>query len=185
VLTPDNRLDQYWTTAGNWQVDDKGVVSLTPREGEKGWSRWNSYLWLKEVQDDFEVSFEYQVPKNGNSGFFFNVADRNNPVNTGLEVQIFDSASRGPDAKLNSHDSGGIIPGIPPKSNAAKPAGEWNQFHIKLLGDKLTVSLNGQVVNEVDLGTRRGLAFEAKKGFVGFQDNARPISLRNLQLKAL
>jgi hypothetical protein len=46
------------------------------------------------------------------------------PVKTGIEVQIYDSASKPATAKLNDHDSGGVIPGVPPTKNAAKPAGE-------------------------------------------------------------
>jgi hypothetical protein len=78
------------------------------------------------------------------------VGDKNSPVGTGIEVQIYASHGK-PDNKLSDHDSGGIIPGIRPKENAARPPGEWNHFHIINQSDKLTVKLNGQVVNEVDL----------------------------------
>jgi hypothetical protein len=183
-LLPGNELEKHWSTKGNWKIDDEGVVTLTPREGEKGWSRWDSYLWLSGEYDDFEMSFDYMVQKGGNSGFYFNVGDKNDPVAKGIEVQIYDSGSKGPDAKLTDHDSGGIIPGIPPAKNAAKPAGEWNHFDISVKGNQLTVKLNGTVVNEVDLSNNKALASRPSKGFIGFQDHALPISLRNLKIKA-
>ena len=35
-LLPGNSLDKLWATKGNWKIDQDGVVTLTPREGEKG-----------------------------------------------------------------------------------------------------------------------------------------------------
>ena len=67
---------------------------------------YDAYLWAKKQYKDFEADFEYKVAKNGNSGFYFHVGDVKSPVATGIEVQIYDSFSRGKDAKLNDHDSG-------------------------------------------------------------------------------
>src|SRR5436190_17408837 len=82
-------LTTHWTTAGNWSWKD-GVATLTPRPGEKGWTRWGSYLWSKKDYGDFEAEFDYQVQKDGNSGFYFRVGDVNDPVAKGIEVQISD-----------------------------------------------------------------------------------------------
>jgi hypothetical protein len=38
--------------------------------------------------------------------------------------------------------------GLTPKMNADKPVGEWNAFVIQMVGDRLTVDLNGQRVIE-------------------------------------
>lgn len=183
-LLPGNDLDKHWTTTGNWSINDDGVVTLVPREGEKGWARFDAYLWLKGEYDDFEIQFEYQLEPKGNSGFYFNVGDRSDPVKQGIEVQIYDSASKPADAKLTDHDSGGIIPQIPPTQNAAKPAGQWNKFHITVKGDTLTVVLNGETVNEVNLGNPK-LEGRPDKGSIGFQDHALPLKLRNIKIRKL
>src|SRR5262249_52925610 len=113
-------LTKYWTTTGNWKLDKDGVVALEPRKGESGWQRYDAYLWVKDKKyKDFEADFEYKVAKGGNSGFYFHVGDLKQPVNTGIEVQIYDSGGKKKDAKLTDHDSGGIIPGLPPKKNTA------------------------------------------------------------------
>jgi hypothetical protein len=176
-------LTTHWTTTGNWSWKD-GAATLTPREGEKGWTRWGSYLWSKKDYGDFEIEFDYQVQKNGNSGFYFRVGDVNDPVAKGIEVQIYDSASWGPEKKLNDHDSGGIIPGVPPTKRAAKPAGEWNHFHILSQKDKLTVKLNGEVVNEVNLAEGK-LATRPKVGKIGFQDHGLPLAVRNIKIREI
>jgi hypothetical protein len=184
-LLPGNSLEKHWVTKGSWTIDKEGVVTLTPREGEKGWSRWDAYLWLGDKQyKDFEFDFEYKVQKGGNSGFYFHVGDKNNPVVTGIEVQIYDSGSKGADAKLTDHDSGGIIPGVPPAKNTAKPAGDWNHFNIRCQDDKITVTLNGTVVNELALSHEK-IKSRPATGFIGFQDHALPLTLRKLRIREL
>src|SRR5262249_48071916 len=120
-LLEGGSLAKHWTTAGNWKLDKDGVVSLEPRPGEKGWQRYDPYLWSRGQYGDFEAEFDYKVAKAGNSGFFFNVGDLKDPVNKGLEVQIYDSFGKKKEAKLTDHDSGGIIPGFPPTKRAARP----------------------------------------------------------------
>lgn len=182
-LLEGNDLTKHWTTKGNWKLAD-GVVSLEPRPGESGWSRFDAYLWAKKQYKDFEVEFDYKVQKGGNSGFYLHVGDVKSPVATGIEVQIYDSGSKPKDAKLGDHDSGGIIPGIPPTKNAAKPAGEWNHFKITSLGNKLTVVLNGETVNEVPFDSP-SIKSRPPSGAIGFQDHALPISLRNIRIREL
>jgi hypothetical protein len=180
LLTSD--LAKDWTTTGNWKLDQDGVLSLTPRPGEKGWLRFDAYLWSHKQYRDFEAEFEYRVEKGGNSGFYFHVGNKNSPVADGVEVQIYDSVSKQPGTKLTDHDAGGIIPGIPPKKNAARPAGAWNRMKVTCVGNKVTVILNGEVVNEAALD-RPPLAGRPVTGYVGFQDHGLPLSLRNISVR--
>ncbi|MBW3543661.1 MAG: DUF1080 domain-containing protein [Planctomycetes bacterium] len=183
-LLQGDSFEPHWTTKGNWKLDEEGVATLTPRPGEKGWDRFDAYLWSEKQNDDFEIQFEYKVAERGNSGFYFNVADKANPVQKGIEVQIFDApAEEG--KKLTDHDSGGVIPGIPPTASTAKPAGEWNQFHITVAGDKLTVRLNGETVNKVNLKEQPRLKDRPEKGYIGFQDHSLPLALRNIRIRDL
>lgn len=182
-LLEGDQLTENWTTTGNWSIDE-GVAQLKPRPGESGWTRWDAYLWSKEQYGDFEIKFDYMLEERGNSGFYFRVADKDDPVAQGIEVQIYDSYSKSGDAKLTDHTSGGVIPGVPPQKNAAKPAGEWNQFHIISKDNQLTVKLNGQVVNELPLD-KGPLAERPQTGYIGFQDHGLPLRLRNIQIRPL
>ena len=80
-------LKKHWETAGNWKLGKDGVVTLSPRKGEKGWARFDAYLWLKGEYRDFEVEFDYKVEKRGNSGFYFHVGDRLSPVKKSIGFQ--------------------------------------------------------------------------------------------------
>lgn len=185
LLGPGISLDKNWTTKGNWIFDPKdGVVALEPRKGESGWTRYDMYLWAKQSYADFEIEFEYKVAKSGNSGFYFHVGDVKEPVKTGIEVQIYDSGNKKAGAKLTDHDSGGVIPGVAPKKNTAKPADEWNRFQITSKGKTLTIALNGETVNEVDL-SKGALASRPATGAIGFQDHGMPLWLRNIKIREI
>jgi hypothetical protein len=159
-------------------------VRLQPRPGEAGWKRFNAYLWSTRKYKDFEIRFEYQVQPSGNSGFYFHVGDKSDPVQHGIEVQLFDSYARRRGDALTDHDSGGVIPGIPPTRNAAKPAGEWNRCQIIVREDKLRVILNRQLVNEVDLN-HPNIKGRPSTGYIGFQDHGLPLALRNVRVMEL
>jgi len=185
LLSPKLKsLDEHWTTTGNWTLIN-GVATLTPREGEKGWSRFSAYLWSKKKYTNFEIEFEYKLEKKGNSGFYFRVGEVNDPVKQGIEVQIYDSTNKNPEAKLSDHDAGGIIPGLKPLRHAAKPAGKWNRMRVIHRDDKIIVMLNDVKVNAHDLAGGGQLATRPKTGPIGFQDHALPISLRNIRIKEL
>jgi hypothetical protein len=181
-LLAGNDLTKNWTTTGNWKIDSDGVVTLEPRKGETGWQRFDAYLWSKKEYRDFEAEFEYKVAKGGNSGFYIHVGDVKNPVNKGIEVQIYDSY--GNKGKLSDHDSGGIIPGIPPTKNTSKPTGEWNHMRVTVKSGKVTVALNGEVVNDIGLDYKT-IKDRPPTGFVGFQDHGLPLWLRNIKIREL
>lgn len=174
-----------WITEGNWIPQDDGSVLIQPRENEIGWGRFGSYLWTKRKYKDFELKVECAYPENGNSGIYFRVDDRNNPVYSGIEAQVFDSSKhKGP---LNDHTLGGIIPaGIVPSKNMAKPPGQWNQMVIRCVGDRLQVKVNGKEVINTNLQDS-SLKDRKRDGYIGLQDHGVPHSIRfrNIRIKEI
>ena len=177
-------LRKHFETTGNWTLTKEGVAHLQPRPGEAGWKRFDAYLWLKESYKDFECEFEYKHDKRGNSGFYFNVGDRKNPVRTGIEVQLIDSA--GKKGKLSAHGcSGGILPNsVAPEANAAKPAGEWNHVRVTSVDGAVTVTVNGVLVSQGALNHPK-LASKPKQGAISFQDHGLPFWLRKIRVRRL
>ncbi len=178
-----------YQTEGNWLPQDDGSLYLEPRDGEEGWKRYGSYLWTKEDYTDFVCELEYKTAKDGNSGFYFRVADVADPVTTGVEVQILDCYEKG---KIGWHDLGGIIKlqkikDPAPLANASKKPGEWHQMRVTLKDSKLTVEINGTVVQDAyDLSKNKpqgpGLAATGK---IGIQDHGLPFWVRNVRIKRL
>jgi Domain of Unknown Function (DUF1080) len=89
---------------------------------------------------DFEMIVDWRITKGGDSGIYL----RGTP-----QVQIWDPARTDVGAEVGS---GGLYnnrkhPSAPPV-RADNPVGEWNTFRITMIGDKVTVFLNGVTVAE-------------------------------------
>lgn len=80
---------------------------------------------------DFELYVDWKIGPKGDSGIYL----RGSP-----QVQIWDDPI-GSGAFYNNKKH----PREPSK-RADKPVGEWNTFHIKMVGERVTVTLNGEVV---------------------------------------
>ena len=176
-------LTEHFTIAGNWTLAD-GVATLTPSEGQRGWQRYGHYLWLEGDYAEFEAEFDYRLQKRGNSGFYFHVGDRAQPVRTGVEVQLYATPPEKPQKRLTDHDSGGIIPGGPPRENASQQPGSWNRMHVRVEDGEIHVTLNGRLVHVMALD-HRAIADRPATGAIGFQDHSLPLELRRLRVRKL
>lgn len=83
---------------------------------------------------DFELFVDWKIEPGGDSGIYL----RGSP-----QVQIWDSAQwpEGSGGLYNNQQN----PNKPLK-RADNPVGSWNTFYIKMVGDKVTVYLNGELV---------------------------------------
>ena len=175
-------LPEGWSSTGNWNQGEDGVISLVPREGETGWKCYDAYLWKDGEYENFEATFEYKHEAKGNSGFYFRIGDKADPVKEGIEVQILDSY--GKKEPLGPHDCAGVIKTIGASANACKPAGEWNQMKVTVKDGQLTVVFNGQQVVDIDLSTS-AVKDRPAKGMIAFQDHGQKFWLRNVVIKEL
>ncbi len=156
----------------------------------------NAYVVVyEEPVKDFVLDFEYKLSKGCNSGVFFRVGDRQNPVMTGLEVALDDTTSTG------FHDPGAFYDLVKPATNAQKPAGEWNRMTLHAEGPVVTVTINGVEVNRIDQSAfaKPGLRPDGsnhkfrnvaiadlnQQGYFGFQDHGQDCWYRNIRLKVL
>lgn len=173
-----------WQTTGNWIPRKDGVLLIQPRPGEKGWQRYSAYLWSKKKYGDFILDLEYSYPPRGNSGVFFRVGDLENPVNTGIEVQVLDSS--GHTGEMTAHDHGGVIRTVAPSKNMSRNPGEWNRMIVTCKGHHLEVELNGEKIVDIQLDTSP-VKDRPLKGYIGLQDHGEPnnIRFRNIRVKEL
>jgi hypothetical protein len=125
---------------------------------------------------DFVLRVEWKVKTQcSNSGVFVRFPDPWYSVRNGYEIQIDDCDKRG-----LKNQTGSIYDFSPPTARAAKPAGEWNLYEISVVGQRYTVVLNGQKVNEFD-GER------GREGYIGLQSHD-PISkvwYRNVRVREI
>jgi hypothetical protein len=112
----------------NWKVQDGMIVF----NGDG-----NNLLSDREY-GDFEMIVNWKISKKGDSGIYL----RGTP-----QVQIWDTTRRDVGAEVGS---GGLYnnqknPSKPLKV-ADNPIEDWNTFHITMIGEKVTVYLNGELV---------------------------------------
>lgn len=170
-----------WQTTGNWKVKDHSMVTLEPREGESGWTRYGDYLTTERTYGDFVLDLEFKFEPKGNSGVFMRVGDLEDHVTSGFEVQILDTHGK---EQFGAHDCGGVIGTSAPSEMVVNPAGEWNRYIIVLKQGRLTVLLNGTQIQDFVLA-ETVLMNRPDEGHISFQDEAKPISYRHVRIREL
>jgi hypothetical protein len=171
-----------WKTTGNWLPQEDRSVLIQPRAGEKGWQRYDAYLWSEKKYKDFVLDVEYAYPPGGNSGVYFRVGDRNDPVDQGIEAQVLDSSMKaGP---LGPHDHGGIIGAAAASKNMSRPPHEWNRMVITCIGSHLQVELNGEQIIDTQLDNS-AVKDRPLEGYIGFQDHGEPNNLKFRDIRIL
>jgi hypothetical protein len=124
---------------------------------------------------DFELYVDWRIPPGGDSGLYL----RGTP-----QVQIWDLNRR-------KEGSGGLFNN---KKNPSKPLvcadnpiGEWNTFYIKMVGERVTVKLNGKLV--VDNVVMENYWERAKpiypKGQIELQHHGSKLWFKNIYIKEL
>jgi hypothetical protein len=188
----DGKTLEGWAVTGrnkaSWAVEDGAIYC----QGKGG-----GYLRSEDPYADFALAAEFKVDKRTNSGIFVRWSDPRDPVNTGIEVQLLDSAAK---ARPGKHDSGAIYDLAPPSQNTMRPAGEWNRMVISCQGPYISVRLNGAAVTEINLdrytqpgrnpdGSRNkfryALAALPRRGYLGLQDHGGRAWFRSLRLMPL
>lgn len=188
----DGKTLDGWSATGNpdgWTVD-RGCIFCTAEKGE--------YLYYtKDRFRNFKLSLEFKHPPGANSGVFFRWTDLDNPVQTGIEIQILDTYGRNP---ATAKCCGAVYDVQAPTHNACKPAGEWNYMVLSAVDNDIRVDLNGERITEMDLsrwtapgrnpdGTpnkfNRAYCEMTETGYIGLQDHDSRISFRNLEIEKL
>jgi len=112
---------------GHWKVVD-GVIDYDAMSQAKG----DKNLWTQESFGNFALHVEWQLKRaDADSGILLRGVGR---------VQINSSTPGSPEPR----QAGSTIP----KVLAKRPFGHWNCFDITLIGDRVTVMLNGKTILE-------------------------------------
>jgi hypothetical protein len=155
--------------------------------------------WLMSEKEyaDFVLEFEIKLTERGNSGVALRAPMKGDPAFDGMELQFADL--RYNDKAADSELTGGIYRAIAPTKQVYKPT-EWNTCKVELKGTRLKATINGELVQDIDLSkfdqsVKRHDGTDAppvkdrpKKGHIGFQHLSRenePIQIRNVKLTEL
>ena len=159
-LTDAKGNDKGDHLTAHWKVENGELVN----DGK------GLYLTTDKDYGDFELMVDYKMLPLGDSGVYL----RGIP-----QVQIWDFTEK--DEKAVSlgkpFGSGGLWnnknpEGKNPLKLMDKPIGEWNHFHIKMIGERVTVTFNGEVV--VNNAVLENFFANRKAGYVAYGKQPEP-----------
>lgn len=164
----------------------------------------NANLVTNQTFENFELSFDWMISENGNSGIFWAVIEDDSfehPYQTGPEIQILDDnweeyiRERG-----DINRAGALYNLMAPSKIVSQPAGKWNSYvlHIDHMNNEGWLIFNNERVLEFpvhgpeweNLIARSGFkdwkGFGlARRGHISLQDHGAKVAFRNIQITVL
>jgi len=173
---------------GGWQAIDGALT----RVGEAG-----DIVTIDQF-GDFELTLEWKLAPNGNSGVFYRVIEDDDVMwHMAPEYQIIDNAYNNEPLKPTQH-AGANYDLHPPSRDVTRPIGSWNETRVLARGAHVEHWLNGVRVVEYELWTPdwerrvRESKFKdypnygrARRGHIGLQDHGDRAAYRNIRIREL
>jgi hypothetical protein len=155
----------------SWTVES-GILKNTVHKGEHG-----TDLITDEKFKDFTVRYEYMVPDNSNSGFYLRGRH---------EIQILGDFAGG---TVSLGGNGALYSFKTPDKFASKPGGEWQTVEATMIGDRITVILNGVKIHD-NVQCRKGTGAQLddnvdQPGPILLQGDHGTVWFRNMRIKEL
>ena len=148
----------------NWSITESGLEN----------AKYGSDIVTTATFGDFRLTTEYRYPAGSNSGIY---------LHGRYEFQILDDLGTEP----HVGGSGAIYGLLTPTVNAVRPANEWNEVVIELVGRYVTVTLNGIVIHDrAEIAGPTGGALDSNEGEPGpifLQGDHGPVSFRKVHIQ--
>ena len=137
----DGRSLHKWTGNTTNYVPLNGTIDVTAQYGGSG------NLYTKKEYSDFVLRFEFRFIREGvNNGIGIRTPMGVDAAFEGMEIQILDhDAPIYKDIK-NYQQLGSVYGVIAAKRVKFPPLGDWNVEEIRAVGDRITVTVNGEVI---------------------------------------
>jgi len=176
------------TLPSGWQVVD-GALTRVRRAAD---------IITTEKFKNFELSLEWKIAPNGNSGIFYRASEDDDAIYwSAPETQVLDDAGH-PDGQSRLTAAGSDYGLYPSPAGVVKPAGQWNQVRLVVNGNHVEHWLNGVKVVEYELGSPDWEArVKASKfaphphygrnpeGYIGLQEHDYWVAYRNIKIRVL
>ena len=200
LLFPEDGSLKGWTVR-RWddvkKPADTGVVWRVERGILHGGEPRGTWLMSEAEYGDFILEYEFKLGERGNSGCALRAPLHGDPAFDGMELQMADLRYN-PQAK-DSELTGGLYRAVAPRRQLYRPT-EWNRYRITLKGPRLTVVLNGETIQDLNLDEQQQevhrhdgslappLKARPRRGHIGFQELSRGgahAQIRNARIKEL
>ncbi len=190
VLLFDGKTKEGWRGYNKPDAPEKWVVDDGALKGKGGGD-----LMTKGQYDNFELSLEWTLPKGGNSGIIYHVAETKGPSYvTGPEIQVLSEMKPG-----NKNSCGSCYDLYGPTKDVLKPNGEWNQMRIVVKpGGHVEHWMNGEKICEYTIGSddwnqrvanskwkNQPQFGKIAKGYICLQDHGNEVWYRDIKIREI
>lgn len=198
VLLFDGKTTSGWTTVGGaavpagWEVLNGELTAVIDGKG-------GDIISVGQY-GDFELSLQYKINVETNSGVKYFFTKYEDGGNLGLEFQILDDKNA-EDNKKDNHLTGSLYDLLAPSMVKRKvnPPGQWNTIVIRSEGKEVSHSLNGFKILEFTRGGKEfkdavaGSKFSkvkpefgsVAKGHILLQEHGGLVAFRNIKIREL
>jgi hypothetical protein len=221
LFTKPGKVTEGWTTRhwvdvseqpksdAKWEVKEDGILWGTGqfnKDGDKNWV--GTWLLSEKEYGDFILEAEFRFRnggKLGNGGIALRAPLKGDPAYEGMELQITDESFEFNYFPLaSSAQLTGALYLVSRPTKLMYKAGEWNKYRVEMRGPKVKVTLNGELIQDVDLdkltkpalkhGEGQNLvettsgAKRPRRGHIGFQDlseSGETLQFRNVKIAEL
>ncbi len=193
-LFAEKALEDADFPEGVWTVDDDGVLTASEDQA----------IWTKRPYDNFILDLEFKTAEGTNSGVVVYCSDRDNWIPNSVEIQIADDYAKQWAEADKTWQCAAIFGHQAATKSLVKKPGEWNHYRVTCQDSHITVDLNGETVNKIDLSKwtsaeknpdgsaippwlNKPKASLETKGFIGLQGKhaGAPIYFRKVNVQEL
>ena len=158
-------LDGWEGSPGIWTIEDGAITGVIP-DGEK--LEKNEFIYWKNEVEDFELTLDYRITKGTNSGIQIRSERKDFNAVTGYQCDLdageswlgvlYDEHDRGKIAerggltKILANGESTTIPFLEDveQINRNLNPDDWNQYHIKAVGNRIEIRINGTLYNIIE-----------------------------------
>ncbi len=174
------RLSEAERARAQEEANKKMFENWSVKEGQIIFNGKGANLVSVQKYRDFELITDWKITKEGDSGIYL----RGTP-----QVQIWDTSRVEVGAQVGS---GGLYNNNrdnvrDPLKVADNPVGEWNTFRIKMIGENVTVYLNGELVVDnvrMDNYWNRSIPI-FEEGTIELQAHGNELAFRDIYVKEI
>lgn len=187
VLFDGSNLDQ-WTENKAYVIHENGYLWVYPN------AKFGGNLYTKNEYSDFVYRFDFKLTAGANNGVGIRTPLEGDAAYEAMEIQILDD---GADVykDLQPYQYHGSIYGVvAAKKGYLKPLGEWNSEEIQVKGNRVKVTLNGNVIVDADIaqasknGTLDGKnhpGLKRSSGHIAFLGHGSEVFFKDIRVKRL
>ncbi len=139
-----------------------------------------SWLRSEKEYENFVLRFEYQTQGWYEGGVLFHAPLEGPGSRLGLKIHL-----RHDRDDYGARSPGAIYDVAAPRRLVNLPSGQWNRCEVEYNWPLLRVTLNGTLIQDINMDANDVLKYRLRKGFLGIQNIGCRAYFRNIQIRPL